>query len=307
MLQAEGYSKARGPLPQMLSSVGLETVLGVWCVNFMIGLIFDTGAIGLQIALGPIQIIVGAIIGILTGIIFHFTVALVRKEAIKLPTGKYTAEFTKGVSLVTLILFLAIAFTYVYAGNRLKLAGGGAVATYMFSATVSHMWTGKSPFYDEQKKALGTGLADVWDLFVMPILFAATGSSVKLTQVFNSYFFPRGLACWAAGAATRVLVATSTGLNTGLDWKELLFLGVSWLGKAGVQASLGGAALIRANAALATTVAGTAEYDAAQRNVERANLIQSNAILYILICAPLGAIWVTKLGPILLKKDPPRH
>jgi hypothetical protein len=307
MLQAEGYSKARGPLPQMLSSVGLETVLGVWCVNFMIGLIFDTGAIGLQIALGPIQIIVGAIIGILTGIIFHFTVALVRKEAIKLPTGKYTAEFTKGVSLVTLILFLAIAFTYVYAGNRLKLAGGGAVATYMFSATVSHMWTGKSPFYDEQKKALGTGLADVWDLFVMPILFAATGSSVKLTQVFNSYFFPRGLACWAAGAATRALVATSTGLNTGLDWKELLFLGVSWLGKAGVQASLGGAALIRANAALATTVAGTAEYDAAQRNVERANLIQSNAILYILICAPLGAIWVTKLGPILLKKDPPRH
>ena len=306
MLQAEGYSKARGPLPQMLSSVGLETVLGVWCINFMIGLMFDTTPIGLAIALGPIQIIVGVIIGILTGIIFHFTIALVRKEAIKLPTGKYTVDFTKGVSHLTLILFLSIAFTYVYAGNRLKLAGGGSVAAMVFAATVSHIWTGKSPFYDEQKKALGTGLADVWDLFVMPILFASTGSSVKLTQVFNSYFFPRGLACWAAGTATRVVVATMTGLNTGLDWKEHLFLGVSWVGKAGIQSSMGGAALTRANAVLATTAVGTAEYAAAQLNVERATLVQSNAILYILICAPLGAVWVTKLGPILLKKDPPR-
>ena len=307
MLQSEGYSKARGPLPQMLSSVGLETVLGVWCVNFMIGLMFDTAPLGLAIALGPIQIIVGVVIDILTGILFHFTVALVRKEATKLPTGKYTTTFTQSVSTVTLILFLSIAFTYVYAGNRLKLAGGGSVAAMVFSATVSHIWTGKSPFYDEQKKALGTGLADVWDLFVMPILFASTGSSVKLTQVFNSYFFPRGLACWAAGSATRALVATLTGLNTGLDWKEHVFLGVSWLGKAGIQSSLGGAALTRANAVLASTVAGTAEFTAAQRDVERATLIQSNAILYILICAPLGAVWVTKLGPILLKKDPPRQ
>ena len=307
LLQSEGYSRASGPLPQMLSSVGIETVLGVWCVNFMIGLMFDTTPIGLAIALGPIQIIVGVIIGILTGLIFHYTIALVRKEAKKLPTGKYTAAFTKSVSRVILVLFLSIAFTYLYAGNRLKLAGGGSVASMVFAATVSFLWTNKSPFYDEQKKALGTGLADVWDLFVMPILFASTGSSVKLTQVFNSYFFPRGLACWAAGSATRVLVATLTGLNTGLNWKEHLFLGVSWLGKAGVQSSLGSAALTRATAVLATTVAGTVEYDAAKRNVERATLVQSNAILYILICAPLGAIWVTKMGPVLLKKDPPRN
>jgi hypothetical protein len=65
--------------------------------------------------------------------------------------------------------------------------------------------------------------------------------------------------------------------------------------------------LTRATAVLATTVAGTVEYDAAKRNVERATLVQSNAILYILICAPLGAIWVTKMGPVLLKKDPPRN
>eukprot|EP00658_Telonema_sp_P-2_P003667 TRINITY_DN11371_c0_g1_i2.p1 TRINITY_DN11371_c0_g1~~TRINITY_DN11371_c0_g1_i2.p1 ORF type:complete len:144 (-),score=27.35 TRINITY_DN11371_c0_g1_i2:167-598(-) len=92
--------------------------------------------------------------------------------------------------------------------------------------------------------------------------------------------------------------------DRGWSWKEIAFLPLVWLGKGSVQAATGGVALETAKILLKNLPdsATVEEIADAERMVEAGRIILNTASLYVLVAAPLCAICITRLGPILLTK-----
>ena len=76
-------------------------------------------------------------------------------------------------------------------------------------------------------------------------------------------------------------------------WKERLFLAVAWMPKATVQAALGPIFLAKARAANLDPVI-----------LSWGEQIVTISVLSIVIFAPLGAIAIMNLGPVLLDNQP---
>lgn len=300
LLQSEGYSKTKGPLPVMLAAVGIETVLSVWVVSFIIDFMFGTMSVGLSSALGPIQIIGGIALGILLAFIFHLFVKLFRMEANRLPTGKYAETHLATVNRNALITFLLIAHGVIFFGYYQNLAGGAAVTIMFLACTVSNFWMyGEDPEWMEHKKELGSNLCDVWDLFVMPFLFSMTGSKIVAAKIFNKTFFPKALACWVVSNAARMFAVGFSPLGLGFSWKEWIFMMPGYCAKATVQSALASAALDK----VTKRIASEGRTPGNVLDLQRATDVQNMAIFYVMWSAPAAAIWVTKMGPRLLKKE----
>ena len=302
LLQEQGYGKGQSALTLMLSSVGFETVCGVWAVNFIIGIIFDKQDLGLAIALGPIQFLGGAIGGIFLGWLYVQIVELLKAEADRLPNGKYSEAHLKSVISRAFYLFLAIPLAIHFLGYRVKLAGGGALVAMLFPATVAHLWTKDGiKELEDHKKEIGVRLGQTWDLVVMPFLFSMTGSAINLGTIFNTTFFPKAIGIVAMSGTVRALAVMISTLGVKLPFYERVFLSISWLAKAGAQGAMAGLALERA--LLNYDAAPIEERHIAMRDVVWATNVRNMAILYIIVYAPISAICVTKLGPITLVKS----
>lgn len=302
MLQAEGYSKTKGPLPIMLASVGIETVVSVWVVSFILDFQFGTLSVGLSAALGPIQIIGGVVLGVILAGVLHLFVVLMRYEARRLPTGRYADTHLDNVKRNSLIAMLLLSHATVFYGYKENLAGGAAVSVMVLAFSVSNFWMrGNNAEWVDHKKALGVGLSDVWDLFVMPFLFSMTGSKIVASKIFNSTFFPKALACWVVSNAARMLAISLTPFGLGFTWKERIFMTIGYCAKATVQSALASAALDQVTKRIAASPVGITP--ALLIDQKRATDVQNMAVFYVMWSAPLVAIYVTKMGPRLLKRE----
>lgn len=305
MLQSQGYGTGKGgPLNYILSAVGIDIASGVWAGNFILGLLFDSGkSLGLAIALGPIQIVVGAIIGIVVGIIFFFIIEIFKNEAQRLPNGKYSEEHMDSLHIKTFIVFVAFGFIMIFLGYKLSLAGGGSCCTMLFGVTVAHLWIKDGDAVRmEQKKRLGMSLSSFWDLLIMPYLFSMVGSNINVKKIFNSDFFPKALLIWAVTNVVRFIVSflCSTGMDMPL--KHRILYSCAYLGKAAGQAALGGIAASNV-AALVAGAAGDAEkLKGLEGAIVMADNIKNMAGFYIMFSAPLAATLLTKIAPHVLEK-----
>ena len=252
------------------------------------------------------QIIGGAALGAFLGFCFHLLVKLFRFEAKRLPTGKYSQTHLANVDRNAIITMLLMGHAVIFFGYYYNLAGGGAVTVMMFACTISNWWMyGDDPEWMEHKKELGTHLCDVWDLFVMPFLFSMTGSKIVASKIFNAAFFPKALACWVVSNGARMFAASFSPLGLGFSWREWLFLLPGYCAKAAVQSALASAALDQVNKRIAAaSAANDATAIAALLPAKAmAENVSNMAIFYVMWSAPAAAVWVTKMGPRLLKKE----
>ena len=315
-LRLEGYSTKGGPSTILLPASPLEMASAIWAINFIVGLLFTSDiSLGLNIALGPIQIIVGAIIGVLLGGVHFGFVWLFKSEAQKLPHGRFAREHVERVAILNLVTLLVVGGCLVFYGLKVNLGGGAAIATATFGFTAGLLMRRqeKSQFWQDQLVLVLSHISDFWDIVVVPIFFAMVGSAIDLSALFNKHFFPRALACMFAGYAVRFLFTVLVTLKEeDFSWGERLITAAGWLAKASVQAALGRLALDKAKdrvanlEELALTSNSTA-YDHALHEAhdekDQAQIIANIASLTILITAPLASILFVKLGPKVLRKD----
>ncbi|KAG5509432.1 hypothetical protein JKF63_06742 [Porcisia hertigi] len=301
-LQDMGYGRGVGPLSLMLSAVGVEIVIGVWCANFIIGLIFYDQKLAVAIALGPVQFIGGILIGVGLGILFFHMVELIKKEAHRLPNGKYTRAHLNSCMNFAFVLFLLLCYTMVFFGYKMSLAGGGCVMCVFFSATVAHMWsrTGKVE-HEDNKKYLATWLALTWDQVMMPVLFATMGAKINVKAIFNSTFFPKAIICMVCSTAVRLTVTFLIQMGSGTPWREKLLVCVGYLGKASAQASVGPIA--------ANLVAGMiAALPVDQKHTlntmaEYANNVQQISAMYVMFMAVVASLGLVRGGMLILERE----
>ncbi|KPA77292.1 hypothetical protein ABB37_07183 [Leptomonas pyrrhocoris] len=301
-LQDLGYGRGVGPLSLMLSAVGIEIVIGVWCANFIIGLIFYDQKLAVAIVLGPVQFIGGIAIGVALGVLFYYVVELIKQEADRLPNGKYTRDHLNSCMDFSYIIFLFACYTMVFLGYKVSLAGGGCVMCVFFSATVAHMWarTGKAE-HEDHKKYIASWLAFTWDQAMMPILFATMGAKINVKAIFNGTFFPKAIICMVCSTAVRIVVIFVIQLGSGMPYKEKLLVCVGYLGKASAQASVGPiAANLVANMIAALPDDQKHSLD---KIAEYANNVQQISAMYVMFMACVASFGLVRGGQLVLTRE----
>lgn len=301
-LQDLGYGRGVGPLSLMLSSVGIEIVIGVWCANFIIGLIFYDQKLAVAIVLGPVQFVGGILIGIALGILFYYIVELIKQEADRLPNGKYTRDHLKTCMDFSYVIFLFACYTMVFFGYKVNLAGGGCVMCVFFCATVAHMWarTGKAE-HEDHKKYIASWLAFTWDEAMMPILFATMGAKINVKAIFNATFFPKAIICMACSTAVRLIVIFVVQLGSGMPYKEKLLVCVGYLGKASAQASVGPIAANLVSNMIAKLPAD--KKGSLDTMAEYANNVQQISAMYVMFMACIASFGLVRGGQAVLKRE----
>lgn len=299
-LQDMGYGCGVGPLSLMLSAVGIEIVIGVWCANFILGLIFHDQKLAVAIMLGPAQFLGGIVIGIGLGILFFYVVELIKQEAHRLPNGKYTRAHLNSCMDFAFVTFLFECYAMVFFGYKVNLAGGGCVMCVFFSATVAHMWsrTGKME-HEDHKKYMATWLALSWDQVMMPILFATMGAKINVKAIFNKIFFPRAIICMVCSTAVRFTVTFLIQIGSGMPWKEKLLVCVGYLGKASAQASMGPIAANLVADMIAALPPG--KEHSLDTMAEYANNVQQISAMYVMFMAVVASLGLVRGGKSVLK------
>ena len=136
----------------------------------------------------------------------------------------------------------------------------------------------------------------LWTILFEPLLFGIIGTALNFDLI------PRGsvlqsLTIIFVGICVRLPAAYFATRKNDLTRKERIFISLSWLPKATVQAALCSFPLIVIKDVMDETDELFSKY------VEWGNQILSTSILSIIMTAPLGLLAIEHLGPRLLSKD----
>lgn len=209
----------------------------------------------------PISIIVGVIVGILLGLILYFLFEYMYKK------NKLVRNSTK------VIIILAISFLLVSLEDYLKnILPMSALLAIIAMASIIKL---KSKI--EVSKRISEKFGKLW-LFSEIILFVLVGAEVDiryLTNIGLTGFILIVLALIFRSIGTFIAISKND-----FNKKEKIFIIISYIPKATVQAAIGSVAL--------------------SQGLTSGNIILSMAVLSILITAPLGAIFIDKFYKLLL-------
>jgi NhaP-type Na+/H+ or K+/H+ antiporter len=133
-------------------------------------------------------------------------------------------------------------------------------------------------------------LGKIW-VFAQILLFTLVGSQVQIGAALDAGL--KGLALIFLALLARSLGTYLCTVGSNLNQKERLFVVLSYLPKATVQAAIGAAPLLVMQTSGMPTRPG--------------ELILAMAVMSILVTAPLGALAIKWGGRVLLVQEPEKH
>lgn len=138
----------------------------------------------------------------------------------------------------------------------------------------------------EKSKVFSSFYTGFWKFFEI-ILFVLVGTTLEFNDEFKESI-GKGIVVLLIGLVLRSIGCVVSLLGVGLNWKEYLFVILTYMGKATVQASIGGIAQTK--------------------GLKCGNLMSAISIISIIITAPACALCIDLLHPYLLDKndDPPK-
>ena len=134
-----------------------------------------------------------------------------------------------------------------------------------------------------------------WKTLFQPLLFGVIGSAIKFANL-SPATIPRSILLILIGLCVRLPAAFFACSFGALNFKEKLFIALSWMPKATVQAAL-------ASDPLETIL----EHKHDEANFDEweqwGNEILTTAVFSIILTAPLGMLIINILGPRWLTQD----
>ncbi|XP_015610282.1 sodium/hydrogen exchanger 9B2 [Cephus cinctus] len=268
-LRNKGYGVAKGIPTLIIAVAGIDDAASVAIHGIIQSIMFSDDALWYQILQGPIAIFGGLGFGIIWGCL-----------------AKYVPE--KGDSFLVplrILMLLGGGLIAVFGSESIELGGAGPLAVVAAAFVSCYFWQQEG--WDVDDNPVATCFEIFWMMFE-PILFGITGTQIKINELEGSTVY-LGLACLMAGIIIRIAVTVLVGIGSRLNLKEKIFVSLSWMAKATVQAALGPVAL--------DIVASTNS-----EQVRYAEMVLMLSVLSILLTAPAGAIIITLSGPKLLTK-----
>ncbi|KAJ8306577.1 hypothetical protein KUTeg_017122, partial [Tegillarca granosa] len=266
------YGVAKGIPTMGLAAGGLDNVLCVTGFAVFFGTIFSDGDIAVTIVLGPIGAIVGVIYGFVMGIFLWYFPA---------------KDCGNPVFYRTLLLF-GSGLVAVFGSSAVGLSSAGPLGCLTTATVAAYKWRARRK--PNEPDEVANVMAIAW-LIVQHFLFGLIGAAVDISKI-QSHTAGYGIATLAIGLCVRSIVSFTVTLGTGFNIKERIFIVLTWLSKATVQAAIGGMALDRARESNPVD----------QTQVKYGEDVLTISVLAIIICAPVGATCMALLGPKFLVK-----
>ncbi|CAG4973967.1 unnamed protein product [Parnassius apollo] len=276
-LRDVGYGVAKGIPTLLLAAAAIDDSISVAVFAIILNAMFSTGSATYNIIVGPLSIIAGVLFGSLWGVI---TSVIPEKGDIYV------------VPLRFLALFLGALFA-LFISNLIGWSGAGPLAIVSSGFVAAYFWEQQG--WAINKNPVSNIFRIMW-IFFEPILFAFTGAQITINAL-DPEVIKMGAICLLSCLVLRMIATFFVSFGCGLNKKEKLFIGVTWLAKATVQAALGPAALDLVNN-------GQSAGLPAEDEEHFAKTLLAVSVLSVVVSAPLGAILIAITGPRLLSQEP---
>ncbi|XP_055589176.1 sodium/hydrogen exchanger 9B2 isoform X1 [Uranotaenia lowii] len=273
-LRTKGYGVAKGIPTLIIAVAGIDDAASVAVFGIMTSIMFTAKGLAFQIAQAPVCIFGGLGFGVFWGALCKYIPE--REDAYVVP-------------IRTLMLFGG-GLLAVFGSEKIHFEGAGPLAVVFAAFTASYFWCGDG--WELEDNPVSTAFEIFWMIFE-PILFGITGASIKIREL-DPHIVSIGIGCIYTCIIIRIIVTAGIAFGDQLNVKEKIFVAVSWMSKATVQAALGPVAL--------KTV--TTQHRPHEEH-HFAELVKNFCILSIILSAPLGALLISVTGTKLLKKTKP--
>ncbi|XP_029652209.1 sodium/hydrogen exchanger 9B2-like [Octopus sinensis] len=272
-LKDNGYGIDKGIPTLVIAAASIDDVLAITGFGVVLGIAFSEGNIVWSIFKGPLEALLGIVLGALFGVLLWYIP----------PRKQNNSIFLRG------FLLYAIGLAGVLGSPRFEMPGTGPLLCLTVAFVAAFGWRKKKEL--KVLDFISNSTAVLWLIF-QPLLFGLIGAEVEMDEL-NMKTIGYGIATLCVGLLFRTLVAYLAVCGTDLLRKEKLFVALAWLPKATVQAAIGSVALSTAR-------------EKKHPELEAYGLtILEVAVLVILITAPIGSALVMLTGPRLLKKTDP--
>ncbi|XP_046737471.1 sodium/hydrogen exchanger 9B2 [Diprion similis] len=268
-LRVKGYGVAKGIPTLVIAIAGVDDAASVAIFGIIKSIMFSNDALWYQILQGPISICGGIGFGVLWGFL-----------------AKYVPEKNDPYMVpLRILMLLGGGLIAVLGSEAIELGGAGPLGVVAAAFVSCYFW--QKDGWDVEDNPVATAFEIFWMIFE-PILFGITGTQIKINDLNGTTVY-LGIGVLVAGIVIRILVTLVVSIGSNLNMKEKVFVSLSLMAKATVQAALGPTALEQVSA------------EDAERT-EYGETVLMLCILSILITAPIGAIIITLAGPRLLTK-----
>jgi NhaP-type Na+/H+ or K+/H+ antiporter len=302
-MQSKGYSITRGPNILMLCSIALDSVFAIWFTSFVIEFAFPNPVsevpVWIRIVSAPVQILGGALCGVLFGAIEHWVYGHLY-ERIRDADDLNKKSVESSVRTKCLTMSVASGIGFIFGSYKLGVPGSGTVAVVAKAGFIAYRW-GISPELDERRNALYHDVADLWDKFIVPGLFTIVGASIDLSAFADINLLLRALVCILVGLVVKGCFCFVVTKGIGYSKKEKLFLAIGWCAKSTVQAATAGKALVLAQALEPGNDPDKIAF--AESALVAAKMINLIVVSSIALCAVGAGVGMSTLGPKLLQRE----
>ena len=254
----EGYGKDKNVAELVLAGASVDDIFVIVLFYSFKGLVSTNVFNGWNI----IQIPISIVLGILLGIIVGFLVAVIIKKI-------------KTNTIINVILMLGLSFGMLYLEEILKpyISVSSLLAIIIMGLIIALI-------RKEESKEIQKSYNSLWNGFEI-LLFALVGIATNINYAFSD----NGI--MILGLIIIALTFRSLGvivclIATKFHWKEKLFIILSYIPKATVQASIGAIALTE--------------------GLDCGDIVLTSAVVSILFTAPIGAILIDNTYKKLLKQ-----
>lgn len=267
-LRIKGYGVAKGIPTLIIAIAGIDDAASVAIFGIIKSILFSNSSVVSLVLQGPASIVGGIGFGVVWGVL-----------------SRYCPEkHDPFIVPLRVIFLLAGGMLSVFGSELIGYGGAGPLACVAVAFVSILCWTKDG--WDIEENPAATAFQIFWMIFE-PILFGLTGAQIKLNEL-DIEIATIALGILITAAILRILVTILLGIGCKLNLKEKVFVGISCMSKATVQAALG-------PVTLGMVDLGTPEYNYGYK-------ILILCVLSIILTAPLSAILITILGPRLLTK-----
>ena len=290
-LQRKGYGVAKGIPSLVVAAASFDDVLAISGFSICMGLAVPHGSLAWTIAHGPLNLVFGLISGALGGALLSMT-------------SVWESRWKRSVAS------FVVAMIIMFAGKKYHFTGAGAMGSLICGIFAAMGW--QRGWFERWHLSLGhndhfshdveSDLASFWRVVAQPLLFGVIGAAVDF-DTLDGATLPRAVGIVIIGLCGRLPAAFVAVGNAGLTYKERLYIALSWIPKATVQAALGSVPLDVIREYMYPEGADSCLDDQECVRYERwGNEILTTAVLSIILTAPVGLLVINALGPKWLEK-----
>ncbi|KAL8591353.1 hypothetical protein ACOMHN_052619 [Nucella lapillus] len=271
-LSERGYGIEKGVPTLVMAASSIDDVLAITGFGVLTGITFSSGDLAWNLLKGPVEAIVGTLVGIVLGVTLWYV-----------PQKK-----SKHLVLFRSVMVVGMSLVAIFGSSKVGWSGSGPLAALTLAFVAALRW--RKELKEGENNPVEDVMGVLWMIF-QPLLFGLIAAAVEINKL-KADTVGLGMAVLGIGLGVRCCVAFLAVFGTNLNTKEKLFIPFAWLPKATVQAAIGAVAYDMATTNKNDEYIGYGE-----------NILQL-AVLSILLTAPTGAAIIAILGPILLNRNP---